>query len=160
MASNVFLAACDPEYFDRTVRSPIDLSDDPDRPPALADVESVRLWGAHASGNEQTYFERMEPGDLVLFYHDGEYVGTGRIGTTFADEDAWTTAFWNDTSFDLIYTIEDFTPVSVPRAAVNRIFDYSEGYSPGGLLRVADDRVTNRPAAIKRAIERYSERHE
>jgi hypothetical protein len=60
---------------------------------------------------------------------------------------------------NLIYTIEDFHRVQVPRVAVNKIFDYESDYNPQGLTRVADNRVERRPKVIARAIQMYSEKH-
>ena len=157
--ANVFLAPVEPGGFDRTVRSAVELSEYPDRPGALAGTDEARFWGVADESNNRTYFEKMEPGDLVLFYGEEGYVGTGWIGTTFEDGDGWASAtFWDDEPLSLVYTIEDFTPVSVPKAAVNAIFDYGGGYSPGGLMRVADERVTDQPETIKRAVEMYDRR--
>jgi len=142
MSSNVFVIRCDPDDFDRTVRSAVSLADYPDHPDALPEGDEVRFWGVEDGDSNQTYFEKMEAGDLVLFYQDDTYVGTGRIGTTFTDDESWaSTTVWHDTPASRIFTVDEFTPVSVPRAAVNRIFDYADGYNPGGLMRVADDRV-------------------
>lgn len=161
MTSNVFLAPCDPGNFDRTVRSAVTVSDDPARPPALSEQETVRFWGVRDGSGNETFFEKMDAGDLVLFYQEQTYVGTGWIGTTFTDDEQWASrTFWNDAPASRIYTIEGFTPVSVPRAAVNRLFDYAVDYYPQGLMRVADGRLDNRPEAIKRAVERYSETHD
>jgi hypothetical protein len=160
MSSNVFVIRCDPDDFDRTVRSAVSLADYPDHPDALPEGDEVRFWGVEDGDSNQTYFEKMEAGDLVLFYQDDTYVGTGRIGTTFTDDESWaSTTVWHDTPASRIFTVDEFTPVSVPRAAVNRIFDYADGYNPGGLMRVADDRVSTRPAAIELALEQYSEKH-
>ena len=99
----------------------------------------------------------MSPDDLVLFYQDGKYVGTGRVGTTFEDEREWASEnFWRDAPSQRIYTLDEFAPVSVEKSAVNRIFDYSETYNPQGLMRVTPKRVTSRPKSIKVAVERYS----
>lgn len=152
---DVFLAPCDPENFDRTVGSPVDLSEFPDHPDPLSEMDEVRFWGARAGSGNRNHFEKMASGDLVLFYHDGRYVGVGWVGTTFEDDDEWASStFWRDAPSHLIYTIEDFTPVSVSRAAVNSVFDYSDGYYPQGLMRVADKRVDNRAEAIKLAVEK------
>lgn len=160
MSSNVFVAPCDPENFDRTVRSAVSLADYPDHPDALPDATEVRFWGVRDGDSNQTNFEKMESGDLVLFYQDDTYVGTGRIGTTFTDDESWASdTFWDGAPASLIYTVDDFTAVSVPKAAVNRIFDYADGYNPPGLMRVADGRVSKRPAAIELALEQYSEKH-
>ena len=66
---------------------------------------------------------------------------------------------WSDTSSPLIYTVEDFTEVAVPTAAVHRIFEYADGYTPPNLMRVASDRVTNRPKVIKHALDQYTAKH-
>lgn len=154
-AANVFLAPCDPENFERTVRSKVDLSEFPDGPDALSGMDDVRFWGVRNGSSNRTNFEKMESGDLVLFYHDQHYVGTGWVGTTFEDEAGWASStFWQDAPSELLYTIDDFSEVTVSKAAVHRIFGYKEGYHPQGLMRVADGRVTNRVEAIKLAIEK------
>ena len=59
----------------------------------------------------------------------------------------------------MIYTIEDFSSVNVPKSAVNRIFDYVNDYNPEGLIRVADSRVNRSLKVIEQAVKRYSEKH-
>lgn len=160
MSPDVFLAPCDAENFDRTVLSEIDLSEYPNRPEELSEMDTVRFWGAREGSRNENNFERMDPGDLVLFYQNGSYVGAGWVGITFEDDEQWASKqFWNDASSRLIYTITEFTPVSVPREAVNRIFDYAEEYTPQGLIRVAENRVDDRPVVIKHAVEKYTTKH-
>lgn len=161
MDSNVFLAKVDPGDFDTTVRAAVDLESHPDRPAALSDETTARLWGVESGSSSQDHYERMESGDLVLFYADGEYVGVGRVGTRFEDDEEWAAStFWDEEGYTHLYTVEDFTSISVEKAAVNRIFDYSAGYTPQSLLRVADSRVSKSPEAIELALERYSEKHD
>ena len=161
MSSNVFLAPCDPGNFDRTVGSEVDLSEHPNHPSALSGRDTVRFWGAREGSGNQNYFEKMEAGDLVLFYQNGKYIGTSRVGTTFRDEEEWaSTTFWDGAPSHLIYTVEDFTPASVPKSAVNTIFDYVPDYNPQGLMRVAESRVDERIEAIELALKKYSEKHE
>lgn len=159
MADNVFLASVDPGNFETTVRSPVDPTEHDDRPDALSGADEVRVWGVTEGGSGDTY-EKLEPGDLVLFYADGEYVGTGRVGTAFEDDDRWVSeTFWEDAPATSLYTVESFESVAVPKAAVNRIFDYSEGYTPQELLRVADSRLDRSPDAIELAVQQYSAKH-
>lgn len=161
MSANVFLASCDSDDFDRTVGSTVDLSEYPDRPEDLADLDSARLWGVPEGSQNRSSFEKMESGDLVLFYQGDDCVGLGRVGTTFEDDDGWVrTTLWSDEPATLVYTLAEFSSVSVPTEVVNRIFGYGENYSPPALMRVADDRVDRRPAVIERAIQKYDERHD
>lgn len=160
MSPSVFLAPCDPGNFDRTVRSPVDPSEHPDHPDPFDGMDAVRFWGARSGPRNEDTFDRMEPGDLVLFYQEGTYVATGRIGTTFEDSEGWASeTFWDDAPSRLVYTIGDYAPASVPAEAVHRLFDYDDGYFPQGLMRVADRRVDRRPAVIEAAMERYSAKH-
>lgn len=158
MSPNIFLARSDPEDFDRTVLSEVELSGYPDHPEAFSETDTVRFFGAPESRADD--FENMNADDLVLFHQNGEYVGTGWIGTTFEDDQQWaSTTLWSDTPSTLLYTVQGFTPVSVPTAAVNRIFGYADGYTPPELMRVAGNRVDSRPKAIKRALEQYTDKN-
>ncbi|TKX45952.1 MULTISPECIES: hypothetical protein [unclassified Halorubrum] len=159
MSANVFLVPIDPENFDRTVRTPVDLTDYPDRPEPLADLDEARLWAVDDDSGNGSTFEKMESGDLLLFYADDEYVATGRVGEAFADEDRWASGtFWTAFPTTRVYTVTDFGAVSAPKRAVNRIFDYSSSYTPG-FMRVADSRVTTELSSIESALEHYTKRN-
>ena len=160
MSANVFLAPCDSGNFDRTVLTEIVLSKYPNHPDALSGLDTVRFWGVRDGESNRNYFEKMTTGDLVLFYQDGRYIGTAWIKSTFEDEEMWASkTFWQNAPSNLIYTLEDFTRISVPKESVNRIFDYMESHYPQGLSRVAENRIENRPAAIRRALIKYTEKH-
>lgn len=159
VGSNVFLASVDPERFAATLASPVDLESLADRPDALADRARARLGAVEAGGRSEEMFERMAPGDLVLCYADGDYVGAGRVALTFVDDDGWVgETLWDGAEAPLVYVLEDFAAVEVPARVVNAVFDYSPEYAPGDLIRVADDRVGSTLAAIRVAVERFSER--
>ncbi|GAB3706934.1 hypothetical protein [Halorubrum pallidum] len=159
MSANVFLVPIDPENFDRTVRSAVDLTEYDDHPDALNDVDEVRLWAVDDDSGNGSTFDRMESGDLLLFYHDDEYVATGRVGTTFADDDRWVSGtFWTAFPTTRVYTVTDFASVAAPKRAVNALFDYSKSYTPG-FMRVADSRVTADLSSIESAIDHYTKRN-
>lgn len=157
---NVFLVACDPEYYERSVGSPVDLTGQSDTPAPIEDQDAVRVWGVPEGSNNNAYYEKMNPGDLVLFHTDDTYVGVGWVDRKFVDVDQWaSTTLWDDTPHYNLFTVRDFAPVRVAKPAVNRIFDYDAGYNPPEFMRVADRRVTNQSASIKRAIEKYDQKH-
>ncbi|OYR83100.1 hypothetical protein DJ71_10875 [Halorubrum sp. E3] len=159
MSANVFLVPIDPENFDRTVRSAVDLTEYDDRPDDLADLDEARLWAVDDDSGNGSTFERMSEGDLLLFYADDEYVATGRVGEAFADEDRWASGtFWTAFPTTRVYTVTDFSAVSAPKRAVNRIFDYSSSYTPG-FMRVADSRVNADLSSIESALEHYTKRN-
>lgn len=155
---NVFLVPSDPDDFERTVASPVDLDEHDGRPSALEGLDAARLWGARDGTRSVESVERMQPGDLLLFYGDGAYVGVGRVGTTFEDEAGWVAeTFWEDGTSTHVFTVTDFAPLAIDRAAVNRLFEYSATYVPGGLMRVAPERVPARLASIELAVRRFDE---
>ncbi|HKJ58482.1 MAG TPA: hypothetical protein VKA37_04575 [Halobacteriales archaeon] len=154
----VFLVPIDGSHFERTVSSPVDLADHPDRPAELPDTGEARLWGVEDGTRSVETFERIEAGDLLLFYEGGTYVGVGRAGLTFEDEAGWASeTFWDGADREYVFTVTDFSPLSIPRAAVHRLFDYGADYAPG-FTRVAPDRVTASVQAIQLAVKRYDER--
>lgn len=160
MASNVFLAPCDPGNYQRTVVNPIDPSQYSGAPDLIADRSNVRCWGVRDGDQNRTYFEKMETGDTVLFYQDGAYIGIASIRVTFEDTEGWIrTNFWQGAPSTLIYTLTDFNEIEVPRAAVNRLFDYNEETYPQGLMRVSETRIDNSPHVIKRTVEKYDAKH-
>jgi len=160
MSSNIFLAPCDSGNFDRTVLTEVDLSEYPDHPDALLGLDKVQFWGVRDGKSNRNYFDKMTTGDLVLFYQDEEYIGTGWIKSKFEDNDMWASkTFWKNAPSNLIYTLEDFTRISVPKKNVNRIFEYDEDHYPQGLSRVAENRIEKRPVVIRRALIKFTKKH-
>lgn len=154
----VFLVPIDRANFEHTVVSPVDLSEYSDRPAALPGDDRVRLWGAADGTRSVDTYERMEPGDLLLFYAGGTYVGVGRVGLTVEDESGWASeTLWEGTAMNHLFSVTDFASVDIPREAVNSLFEYGPDYSPGGLMRVAPDRVTASLPAIELAVRRFDE---
>lgn len=155
--SNVFLAPCDSPNFDDTVRNSIDLSQYSDFPEPLDGKEEVRFWGARVGTRNESNFEKMGAGDLVLFYQEGNYIGTAWVDSKFEDEESWaSTTFWRGGESQLVYTLTEFEEIAVPRRKVNRIFGYTEKYYPQGLMRVNPSNVEKSLAAIKLALKRVS----
>lgn len=154
---NVFIVSAADGVFEVSVASPVDLSEH-DGPTELGDGDR-RLAGLSGSRGAQT-LESMEPGDLLLFYGGGGFVGVGTVGTTYEDEDGWVSeTFWGGEELPYVFTVESFEAVDVPAGAVNRIFDYNESYSPATPMRVADSRVSKSPRVIHLAVKRFAERN-
>lgn len=155
----VFLVSIDPTSFERTVASPVDLTAHDDGPDDLDGVESARLYAVPEGTRNEETVERMLSGDLLVFYADGTYVGVGRVGTTFeADADWVAEVVDDDEASPHVVSVDDFAPLDIERAAVNRLFDYGPTYTPQGLMRVAPERVTANVPAIELAVKRFDER--
>jgi len=72
------------DEFERTVVSPI-LLPDTELPTVFEDEQEVRIWGTTESPQKRDYFMKMEVGDPILFYSEGEFFASGRVGTTVED---------------------------------------------------------------------------
>jgi len=160
MSANVFLVPIDPENFDRTVQSAVDLTLSTTTARTLSPTSTKSVCGpSTTTAGTARRSSGWKKGDLLLFYHDGEYLATGRVGTAFEDEDRWVSStFWTAFPTTRVYTITDFTAASAPKRAVNTIFDYSASYTPG-FMRVADSRVNAELSSIESAIEHYTKRN-
>ena len=153
--SDVYLARVDSPDFEETVEAAVDVGEFEDVPDPLSGAEEGRLWGVGPGSRNESNFEKLESGDLVLFYRDGEYVGSAWVEATF--DDAWASeTLWEDSDVTMCYTLSGYQAISVPKRKVNTIFGYSEGYSPSELMRVNPDNVDAQPAAIELALERVS----
>jgi putative restriction endonuclease len=154
-ADNVYVVAGDGGDFGATVASSVALDEYDDVPGTLSGHDEARVWGV----DDEDLFEEMDEGDLVLFYGDGRYVGVGTVGTTFHDADGWAAdALWEDLDAAFLFTLAEFDPVDLSRAAVHAIFDYSANYYPSTPMGVPGDRVDNSLPAIHEAVRRYEQR--
>ncbi|MFB6298696.1 MAG: hypothetical protein ABEH65_00365 [Halobacteriales archaeon] len=148
------------EDYEHTVMTPLDLDELADRPEALDSMGEVRLWGVRTDTNPEQLFEKIQPGDLLVFYRDGTYIGVGTVGITFEDAADWTgETLWDGGSARYLYTVESFRSINVPRGAINRIFDYSTSYTPPRPMRVAEDRVSAKIRSIHLAIMRFDDKY-
>lgn len=155
----VFLVSIDPTSFERAVASPVDLTAHDDGPDALDGLESARLYAVPEGTRNEETVERMLPGDLLLFYAEGTFVGVGRVDSTLEADAGWVgEVFEDDEASNHLVSVADFAPLAIDRAAVNRLFDYGPTYTPQGLMRVAPERVTASVPAIELAVRRFDER--
>ena len=155
----VFLVSIDPTSFERTISSPVDPAAGDDGPDALSGLDSARLYAVPEGTRSEETFERMLPGDLLLFYAEGTYLGVGRVGSTFEADAGWVDDVFEDEEASTnVVSVADFVPLDIDRAAANRLFDYGPTYTPQGLMRVAPERVTASVSAIELAVQRFDER--
>lgn len=126
------------ERFEQTVSSPISIPEV--RPAELEDVEETRLWGTTMGEQKQRYFEAMEPGDPVLFYADGRFFASGRVGTTLQDRE-FGTEVWGSDDSGFIYTIDDYQEHSISPEEVAELLNYGDGWFPRGFMRVSESAI-------------------
>lgn len=136
--STLYIAPVGTEWISRfreSVSSPISLPED--RPTELEDVKEARLWGTTIGEQKQQYFEAMESGDPVLFYADGTFFASGRVGTTIQNRD-FGARIWGSDDSGFIYTVEDYQEHSIDPDEVGELLDYGDGWFPRGFMRVSE----------------------
>ena len=111
--------------FERTVESPVRLPEI-ELPPSLELEDEVRIWGTTAGGFKDEYFRSMQTDDPILFYSEGEFFASGRVGTTVEDQNIGE-AIWGNTDSKYIYTISDYEQISVSVEDLSKILGYDDG---------------------------------
>lgn len=146
----LYLVPVDEPPWRATLKDPVDLTGWDERPDDFP-VEA-RVWGVRtdpAQGpwprNERTW-DRMEPGELLLFYRNGtgRFIASGRIGSRDKTEYIRDT-YWDGGPAISVYEVQDYddtVDISVDR--VKSILGYDEGFILRGTHRVSEDRPTDR----------------
>lgn len=113
--------------------------------PVTADT---RAWGTRSGTKSQGAWERMQPGDICLFYSQvpgqtvKRYAYMGTIAHTLQKVEV-STAFWNSKEFDLVFFLEEVVPIALsPQQLSQALSPYRTNYRnapPLGLTRVDTD---------------------
>lgn len=156
--SKLFLSAIPDgkiQEFNETVQHPVTLWDEEDddlhnrfaqvvqNPPiglleaAEAEQES-RIWSSPDTPPVRRAFKELEPGDVILFYHDNEYIASGRVGRTFENQ-AFADELRGGSVSPLLYTVRDFHEFSVGPERIKEDIGYDA--VPDDELEKVEDRV-------------------
>jgi len=128
------------DRFTETVAEPVSVPEN--APEDLQKQSEVRIWGTDDGDQKRTYFNEMETGDPLLFYHDGSFFAAGRVGVAFNSQDVAET-LWDNAESQFIYTVTDYQEISVDRAQIATLLGYEENWVPYRFLRVSDDAVSS-----------------
>jgi len=127
--------------FERTVASPISLPNI-ELPPGLEDEQEVRIWGTTEGPQKRDYFSKMEAGDPILFYSEGEFFASGRVGATVEDASLGE-AIWGSDNSSLIYTVSDYKPISKTPDEIGDLLGYADGWNPQGFVHVSQKAINS-----------------
>ncbi|MFC1661554.1 transcriptional coactivator p15/PC4 family protein [Gemmatimonadota bacterium] len=91
---------------------------------------SAPTWGA--VGGNRAQFRRMERGDLVFFYRDGQLISQGHVTFLFLDNEALANQLWDPHpkkgSFLHIFLLDQMRPVRISWSQVRRLLGYAPNY--------------------------------
>lgn len=121
-------------HYDSTIENPRPLSEieafiPPDKMKQLRAMYPegrAPIWGA-VEGN-RSRFERMEPGDLVLFYREGEFISKGHVTALLPDSEALANSLWDphpkSGPYLHVFFLDRIESTRIPWPVVRNFLDY------------------------------------
>ena len=104
------------------------------------------VWGAVPGPMNETRWEKMAPGDVVLIYNSGRIRFAGEIAAKVRNKDL-ARYFWKEndegTTWELMYFIVNEEKTDVPVEKVNPLFGYQPNYRPQGFSMINEAAVAN-----------------
>ena len=130
------------EKFKNSVEEPHDLQQYVEVPPQLEGIDRLKIWATTETdaNKKQSAIDAMDPGDCLLFYHDGEIFSGGIVGSTFDNPDVGE-LLWENPESRHLFTVEEFTYDVPGIERVWEILGYDGRQVVQGFTRVADERV-------------------
>jgi len=91
---------------------------------------NLKYWGSTPGSSNLRFWGRMEPGDEVIFYREGDYIGLGIVGATINNEKLaeYTWGRRNDgLTWQLIYFFLNIEEFKIDSSLLNQALGYSAG---------------------------------
>lgn len=145
MSKDVFLVPVTFPEFERTVLNTIDISKIRVNSSAVKKIPnptSTRVWGVKNSTLNKRFYDKMDSEDLLLFYHNDKYRYAGKVGEKF-ESNIVSNEFWSGIDADLLYTIDSFAPINLPREKLNKICEYKTSFQPQSIRRISNSAYRN-----------------
>jgi energy-coupling factor transporter ATP-binding protein EcfA2 len=138
MRSLTLVHVRDREAFERTVATPVEITED--APGDLNRGEKLRLWAIHHddSKRNRAEYDALASGDGLIFHDGGEVFAAGEVGRLFDVEQAgaelgdW---LWGDPHRTLAFTVEEYVGgLTVSLDTVWEAFGYGPEHSTSTAL--------------------------
>jgi hypothetical protein len=106
-------------------------------------MEGIRCWAMTLP--RRSFFDAMQPGDIVLLSEEGTKRFTHYTQVTFKlvnkalGDDLWPIKGAN--SWELIYFLRNIRRISIPKSEFVTKFGYQPNFDVPGITRVLDDRI-------------------
>ncbi|MEI4462294.1 hypothetical protein SZL87_07675 [Exiguobacterium indicum] len=103
------------------------------------DVKKVSVWGVKDGKNYVTFnkFQRIENGDIVMFYSTQKFVAYGEVIGKIESKE-WSKELWWSEDFENIYVLRDVKTTNLDFLEVTKIV-YGESGKSLQSLRILDD---------------------
>lgn len=153
---NIFLMPCGAsktrEHLHNTVLKPVEqstilptvLDETKQQLQTIFGDKDIAVWGSVYGRNNQVFFNKMRPGDQILFVVGKEVkVGAEIAYKTISPE--LSSKIWpedNGRLYSLIYFLDNVKVVSTPLSEVFSPLGYSQNYILRGLSSVSEEKLT------------------
>jgi hypothetical protein len=150
---NIFLMPCwggkIKDHFEKTVLHPVSqaiifpaVSEETRADLAAIGNKDIAVWGSMDGSNNRGFFNKMKPGDYILFAVNREVKLVGQIALKTISPEL-SKILWPDGQrvFSLIYFIDRIVQVNTSLSKVLAAFGYSEAYLIRGLTAVSEERL-------------------
>jgi hypothetical protein len=112
-----------------------------------SDDDHVHLWGTSVADK----WQNVDPGDIALVYHDGQFVARGQV--LFLNQNhSLATHLWKESvdhdrwdpenPWEYLTFLTEVEEIDVDIEDFNRLVGYDNTYRPQGFTRVADKRIS------------------
>ena len=103
-------------------------------------------WGAVPGPMNESRWEKMSPGDVVLIYNSGHIRFAGEIAAKVRNKEL-ARYFWRENeggaTWELMYFIVNEEKTDVPIEKLNPLFGYQSNYRPQGFSMINEAAVSN-----------------
>jgi hypothetical protein len=104
------------------------------------------VWGAVPGPMNESRWEKMAPGDVVLIYNSGRIRFAGEIAAKVRNKEL-ARYFWKEndagTTWEFMYFIVNEEKTDVPIEKLNPLFGYQSNYRPQGFSMINEEAVGN-----------------
>jgi hypothetical protein len=104
------------------------------------------VWGAVPGPMNESRWEKMAPGDVVLIYNSGRIRFAGEIAAKVRNKEL-ARYFWKEndagTTWEFMYFIVNEEKTDVPIEKLNPLFGYQSNYRPQGFSMINEAAVAN-----------------
>jgi hypothetical protein len=121
-------------------------------PKEIEDLETIYhgskfiVWGAVPGPMNESRWEKMSPGDIVLVYNSGYIRFAGEIATKVRNKEL-ARYFWQEnetgSTWELMYFIVNEEKTNVPIEKLNPLFGYQTHYRPQGFSMINEAAVSS-----------------
>src|SRR5260370_12547133 len=104
------------------------------------------VWGAVPGPMNESRWEKMAPGDVVLIYNSGRIRFAGEIAAKVRNKEL-ARYFWKEndtgTTWEFMYFIVNVEKTDVPIEKLNPLFGYQSNYRPQGFSIINHTSLSN-----------------